>query len=432
MAMNMRSARVILVVAGLMAPLQAQPELPREVLLLARIRRQAGLDLTHIPSFTCLETIGRFSWDRSSAPWRRQDALQLDVAHIGAKELFAWPGSANFEDRPLAEIVGTGMVSSGEFTSFARDALLATDSVAHYGGEEELRGRRMARYDYDIAQAFSGLSVSGNGRRARVGEHGSFWADVESYELARLNVSAVEIPDGLGIESVGTEIEYQRVHMAQGDYLLPQRATTRMRRTAGGELRNEIEFTHCRQFAAESVLSFSDVTAAESGATPEHKEETRIPARVVIRIRLETPIASATAKVGDAVSAVVEANAVCKGAVVAPEGAVLAGRLRMLQKEAGRYVVGFEFTDLTWGDKHARFLARLESVDARYARLLMRSVHEEEITNPEGDSVKSTTIREAPVFSLPGVGTFFVPGSSFVLPRGMRMEWVTVELGHAK
>jgi hypothetical protein len=161
-------------------------------------------------------------------------------------------------------------------------------------------------------------------------------------------------------------------------------------------------------------------------------EEARIPAGLVVPIRLDTPIASARAKIGDAVAAVVDSDVARKGTVFVPRGALLTGRLRMLQKEAGRYVVGLEFTDLAFGDKHARFLATLSSVDARHARLRLQTVNRSDMRTMDGDGVTSTMVKTEVPLSLPGVGTFFVPGAAFELPRGMRMEWVTVELGPAK
>lgn len=423
---------MLLLAAAGAATAQGRIDLPPEVLLLARIRQQAQLDLAQLPSFTCLETIDRFSRDGKTADWRRQDALRVEVAYVGDKELFAWPGSTNFEERPLAQIVGTGMASSGEFTSFARMALLGAAAVTHFAGEEQLHGRRMARWDYDIAAAFSGLTLASGGEDVTVGQHGSFWADVETFELVRLAVSAVDIPGGLGIESVGTEIEYQRVHLGPAEYLLPQRAITRMQHSASGELRNDIEFTHCRQFSAESVVSFVDVEPQTPGAGTQKKVEVRIPAGLVIPVRLDTPIDSARAKVGDAVAAVVDANVMHKGALLAPRGALLSGRLRLLQKEPGRYVVGLEFTDLTFGNKHVRFLANLSSVDARYARLVIESVDRKEWRTSEMAGVTYTTVRTETPAALPGVGSFFVAGSGFQLPRGMRMEWTTVELGPAR
>ena len=413
---------------------QAQ-ELPRGILTLANVRRQAKLDLARVPSFTCLETIDRLSRKAASSEWRVRDALRVEVAHAGAKELYAWPGAPDFEERPLAELVDVGMVSTGEFTSFARDALIGSSAVLRYVGAEELRGRRMARFDYEIGAAFSGLIV-GNGRtRAQVAQRGSIWADEATFELALLAVNAVEIPESLGLELVGTEIEYQRVKIGPDDYLLPQRATSRMKYTGGEEFRNEIEFTHCRQFGAQSVVSFSDDAPGSSGAavTAARKpEEARIPAGLVIPVRLDTPLLSASAKIGDAVEALVESDVQRKGTVVVPAGARLTGRLRLMQRESGRFTVGLEFTGLAFGNKHARFLADLAKIDPRFARLVFESPATVggQSMDGAGTSYKATRIEKS--VSLPGVGTFFVPGAAFELPQGMRMEWVTVELHRAR
>lgn len=72
--------------------LAAQSDLPPEILLLSKIRHRAVADLSHMPNFTCLETIERatrrYAWNEFSV----QDVVQVEVAHVGSEELFSRPG----------------------------------------------------------------------------------------------------------------------------------------------------------------------------------------------------------------------------------------------------------------------------------------------------------------------------------------------------
>jgi hypothetical protein len=44
----------------------------------------------------------------------------VEIGQIGGKEFVAWPCTRKFEDKPATELMGSRMVSSGEFTLFTR------------------------------------------------------------------------------------------------------------------------------------------------------------------------------------------------------------------------------------------------------------------------------------------------------------------------
>src|SRR5260370_26735062 len=143
--------------------------LPTEILLLSRIKRQAKQDLARVPNFTCLETIERTSRTSESKPFGAVDVVLVEVAHVGDRELFAWPGAARFDSPDLSPMIGSGMVSNGEFVSHARSVFVGDFGVIRYVGIEEVRGRPAARYDYEISTAFSGYTVHNAGRASVVG-----------------------------------------------------------------------------------------------------------------------------------------------------------------------------------------------------------------------------------------------------------------------
>jgi hypothetical protein len=389
----------------------AQSSLPPEVLLLSRIRRHTKDDLSHLPNFTCLETIERSTRNSPMKPFDVKDVVQVEVAHVGERELFAWPGASNFENRPLAEMIGTGMTSNGEYSTHARSLFLGESAVIHYAGEEELGGHRAARYDYEISPMFAGYVVNTNGRRGSVGVRGAFWADNTTFDLLRLTVEGTDIPDQLGVRALLIEIEYGRLRIGPGDFLLPQSSSAWMGAVSGVESRNRIEFTHCRQYATESVLSFDEPPAAgvQPGPPGGQISEFTLPPGLIVSLRLEAPIHISSAKVGDSVTAVLSSDVKQNGRLLAPKGAIVSGRLRLLRKQpGGSHLVGLEFTDLAFENKHSRFLAKLVLVDSRFPRAMPRM--------------------ELPP-ELPGVGTFFAPIGVAQLPKGMLMEWKMVGFG---
>lgn len=391
-------------------PLCAQTDLAPEVLLLARIRHHAASDLSHLPNFTCLETIERSTRHSEAKPFSVRDVVEVEVAHVGGRELFAWPGESKFQNRALGDMIGNGMTSMGDYSSHANSVFLGT-AVIHYVGADELGGHRAARYDYEISPAFSGYTVSIGGSQGMLGSRGSFWADTTSFDLLRLTVEGTEIPEKLGIRAIHTEIDYGRLHVGSGNFLLPQSSVVEMDLASGTENRNRIEFTQCRQYTTESVLSFDESSAAAPppAALTRQVSEFVLPPGATLSLRLSNSMHIVNAKVGDLVSAALASDLKQSGRVVAPAGAVVSGRLRVLQKQpGGEHLVGIEFTSLAFEGKHAPFLARLLAVDARFPRSLAHM--------------------ELPP-DLPGVGIFFLPAGVTEIPKGMPMDWKVISLG---
>jgi hypothetical protein len=400
----------------------AQSDLPPEILLLSKIKRQARQDLKRIPNFTCLETIERTSRNSESKPFSPVDVILVEVAHAGDRELFAWPGASRFENPNLGNMVSSGLISNGEFVSHARSVFLGDYGVVRYGGLEEVRGRPAARYDYETSAAFSGYTVHNAGREAVVGVKGSFWADSTNFGLLRLTAIATNIPAEVGIRRVFTGVDYSRNRIGTGDYMLPQAATVETELDTGLEQRNRIEFTHCRQYSTESVLSFSDpdmeLARGPVSPMPGHIVETVLPPDLIVTVSLEAPIHLDRARIGEDISAVLDSDLRQKGPLIAPKGAVISGRVRLVQREKSGYTVGLEFTDLSFEKSHARFFAKLIHVDSRYAQ------HE---AAPEPGH--SSGIQLDLPMALPGVATFFVPNRITELPKGMLMQWKTMAVG---
>jgi len=65
------------------------------------------------------------------------------------------------------------------------------------------------------------------------------------------------------------------------------------RRADGWENRNQIAFTHCRQYGVQSAISFDDA----AGATSDAAKSVDLPVDLELTMRLETPIDSESAHV---------------------------------------------------------------------------------------------------------------------------------------
>src|SRR6185436_4457092 len=131
---------------------------------LPRIRAQMAEFLRGQPNYTCTETIER----TRQAPASRakvEDTLRLEVALVDSKEMFAWPGSKEFEDKEPTELVSSGMFGNGNFALYPRMLFGGGGPAFVYAGEADVNGRKTAQYNFRVAKLMSGYRLSVNRQR---------------------------------------------------------------------------------------------------------------------------------------------------------------------------------------------------------------------------------------------------------------------------
>lgn len=436
---------------ALAAPLCAQslsPELPPGVLLGARIRARVKQRFGRLPEYTCLETLDRFSGARKK-PDKQLDTVRLEVLFAGSQEFFDSPGGHNFKESNPAKFIVSGFIGDGMFASYLEDIFINGNGIFQYRGDDDLDGRRATRFDFRVPSLQGGTTVHVPGARATVGLAGTFWADPATYDLIRLRIDAVDIPPILQISQMTTTIEYAPARIGGGEILLPQSGDMLMLRESGELNYNRFDFTHCREYHAESAVSFDDgapaPTAALSKASraPESAEQS-LPAGLTVTIALTAPITERSA-VGDMVEGKVAGNVSARGGnILIADGTAVHGRIRQIERapEVGDYFsIGLEFTDIDAAPSPFRFFADFVSSDSipgleheivkrnstagpppampPPSQVLLPGWHPE--SAPAG--VTSEYHFQHP--ELPGVGFFFLNGPHFTLPAGFRMAWKT-------
>lgn len=411
--------------------------LPPEVLNLSRIRRLVTSSAAQVPDYACLQTVQRFTRRSPTQPFRPLDTVQLEVAIISNKEVYSWPGAETFEDLSPGAIVSAGTVSTGEFIQLLRAVFVGGTSTITWHGVETLHGRRALRYDWKLPLFGHQTHVSLQGGSGDVSQAGSFWADAESFELLRLESHADEIPPGLPLAEMVSRIDYGKMTIHGRDIWFPQSAELHLVKTDGMETRNLIEFSHCRQYGAQSELSFDDPAPASPAPAPVPLQRVVLPAGVVLDVRLEVEIDSAIARVGQPITARLGADAVHRGKTLLPSGAIIHGRIRRFERSselAPHFVVGLEFTSIESDSSRARFYGQLEGIQsiAGVSLTLRRSSQDKPIEFPTtagapGFRVHRSQSEVLSAREIPGVGTFFVAGERFKLPKGLRMTWRSSE-----
>jgi hypothetical protein len=418
----------LLLALGMLAfpSLLRQAELPRELLLLRNVKMKMKQHLTRVPNYTCLETMVRtrrapssliIAVPGKSVPFRRADVLRFEVAEIDGDELFAFPGNHDFRKMNLRELSPTGLMGNGAFSLLANEVFTANTPEYHFIGEENLDGQTAIRWDFRVSQLESGYQVTTNFGSAIVGFHGTFWANPQTFDVIRMKIAADDIPPSLRIDQSGQGVDYAMVRIGASSVLLPQSGEISMRQFNQWEERNQITFTHCREYGVETTLSFGEVD--DSVEPSEGTRGVELPSGLQLTIRLDTPIDSEKVQVGDAISGRVDEDAKLKGKIVVHKDALVSGRLRRLEQhlEGWPYVLArLEFTQIEFEGKSARFFAELEKI----------------IPLPGSEGIKRVATRDLPgVGGLPGVGTVSVVGNRMILRAGTRMIWKTLSYDQA-
>ncbi len=399
------------------ATLFGQSGLTPEVELLARIKDRMRDNLARLPNYTCLQTIERSVRRPPSRRFILSDALRLEVALVDGKEMYAWPGAQNFEDRDVLEMVGGGAFGTGDFGLHARAVFLGQAPRFTYVGEETLNGRRSYRYDYSVPQLHSGFTIRSLPNRAIVGYHGSFWAAAGTLDLLRLVVHADDIPPVLEVAAATDTLDYARVRIGESDFLLPSASELVMVATSGTESRNRTSFSACRQYTGESTLTFAEPPPeAPAGPVATPAAEIRLPADVSFQLALEAPIDSSKAAVGDPIRATLLSPIRHNKKVLVPKGAVFSGRLVRLERRTiplPGITVAMRFDLAEFAGGRALFRAHLDDVMG--------------MLGPPRAGMGNRRFLEVQPADQPGTGTFFVRSASVVLPRGLRTIWHTIE-----
>lgn len=418
-------------------PQAAAQDLPPEVLLLARVKRHMQEELDRLSNVSCLETVFR-EYQPINGRMKPLDTVQLEVLTDGRKELYASPGDRQFSENPPIAWAGSGVLGNGFFGLYLATVFRSPNISYAWRGYEQVAGRRLARWDYRLPLMWSGQTFVLQDGSGRVSLQGSFLADPESADVARLDVAAGDFPPTLPLSEARWSIEYAPSAVA-GDVvlLLPQTADFRMVELSGAASHNAFAFTQCHVFGAQSTLSFNapDAPAEPARFAASDVDDTLrpLPKGLAVRVKLRTRIRDGMA-VGALVAGEVSKNVTLGGKVVLPAGSPVRGRIRRLERYTADpnggpqpyFVVAIEYTEVAVEGIRYRF-------DASLSRIGTAAGVEETLSVPAGvdrgigsQNLGGIAGRETIHFSnLPGVATFFYTGARLNLAEGFETEWVT-------
>ena len=395
----------VLILLGLACPGRSD-EIPPHILNLARIEHLMTAELKRQFNYTCLETIDRYR-ALPGGKIKPFDRIRVLVALVEGKELYSWPGAKTFDDRKLDTMVTGGFLSDGEFSAMSHNIFMGRSAEIHFAGPETEGSRNLLRYDFHIPQMMSGWTVKSRGASGVVGAIGSFWVDAGTLDLVRLHFAAEDLPPFSQDKRIEETADYGRVRIGDADALLPLAVELESELFDGSRFRNRATFTGCRQYTAESKISFTDEDApANAPALPGSVDEGALPGGLSIPLRLDLPIDSQHAAVGDEIRAVVTKAVRFGDQVLLPRGALVKGVIRRLDRHSGNlpyFEVGLEFNEAEYGTHHAALFGKPDEMTP------FSGYHRTAIGYATGPPDKLS----------PGVGYFYVEGESIRIPKGL-------------
>jgi hypothetical protein len=335
------------------------------------------------------------------------------------RELHSWPGATRFDARDVDELIRDGPVSTGAFGGHLATLFGKPGVTIQYNGERLANGKTVFEYRYRVPLDASHFEIKAASAWHPVAYEGDFQIDPQSLELERLTIRTAELPSVAAFCQAATTLDYQRVHIGDSDVLLPRQSRLEILLKNGKEARNVTTFANCREYQAESEISFKAPVDTETTATRSTgRGRVALPIGLPVTLALAEPIDTATAAAGDPIDARVVKPVHRAGSTeeLIPAGAIVHGRIRRVERyllPTPYILVAMSFNRVDVQGVVSPFVARSEA-DAALARELGANL----------------AIRETGIWFW-GVGTFLFPTSKShtVMPAGFESKWFTLATG---
>jgi hypothetical protein len=312
-----------------------------------------------IPNYTCVETVTRDYREPIAALLPRscpvlleqrlhptpdllllpysKDRLRLDVAMSRKGEIFSWSGANRFEDREIDQVVRYGPMATGSFAGFLI-TVFETD-VRKFNFERTIQSARgpLLEYSFQVALPDSHYKMKFGTTWGYIAYSGSFQLAPETADLVQMAVVTSDLPLAAEACLTTTNLDFHRVEIGSGQFLLPKQVTQRFVYPNAAEAENTTYLANCREFRGESTITFSpgEPAAAAGGAARVSSDSSSLPGGVRFTMALTSAISSDAAAAGDAFTGkLAEAARDNVGKVVAPKGTLVEGRLLRVQSYA--------------------------------------------------------------------------------------------------
>lgn len=436
-AQGMR-AGILFAVAGVLCA-QAPPD-PTEVLAHAR----DGLTERgeRLPNYTCVQTVNRKYFRRPKQahpvpscteitdgegpayPMKLYltDRLRLDVKVSHGEEIGSWAGARQFDSKSIFELVGSGPFGTGALGTFLSDIFTGAGARFEFDGEKSVDGVTLYQYSFQVPVGASHYLVRAGRDWQPVAFDGLFRIEPHSCDLRHLLVRATKMPLEAESCEATTSVDYARVRMGMGDFLLPLRSKLQVIMTDNYETGTTTTYSGCREYHGEATIRFGDEPPAPAPAQPaEAAAPVTVPPDLSFSLVLAAPVDTDIAAAGDVVTEKVRKPVRDHHSkkVLIPAGTTVRGRIIRMRHW------------MHWMDSPSRFdiSIRLETWQAGGITLPLFAK-----PDPVQEAPPSSVFRQGLPVTLPPEGlpitvaTFIFPAfrGRYVVPSGFESNWITV------
>jgi hypothetical protein len=384
--------------------------------LLEQIRQRAIADLASVPNYVCVDSIERSLLIQGQSQVRRLDRLHLELAHIEGADRFSWLGNSTFQSRSPSAMIGYGASFGGDFADTRALIFKKSSTNISFSGRVTMDGRPALRYNYDAPRG--ALGVANGGQSGHTAARGSFWIDPETLDLLQIDIEGYAIPAELAVESISDRTTYWRVLIGQRIVLLARNSDFRLTYSDGIVRRNSSIFSNCREYAADSTLTFGSSPTPEP--PPPTKKDEHVQPGLELQLVLDETLDANQAAVGDPIRA-----HVLKGNGEIPRGARVNGRVNRIisfndqiplpGRPPGQVLIQIEFFKIEYRSTHSPFIARLIDLQSQPGK-----------PDPKIQSFGYLAGDAVVKYDPAGTASIYVPQESPVLGRDLIMQWVTV------
>jgi hypothetical protein len=396
--------------------------------LLEQIKQRAIEDLASVPNYVCVDSIERSLWIPAERQFRRLDRVHFEIAHVEGADRFSWIGDSTFQSKTPSSMVG-GAGFGGDFSENRALVFKSNATKIVYAGRGTIDGQPALHFDYD--HPGRALGVTSDNQSGWAAARGSFWIDAETLDLLQLNIEGYDIPSNLALQSISDDTRYRRVLIGKRIALLARSSDFHLTLMDGTGRRNASVFSNCREYTAESTLTFSPSPAVP--VPPPTVEHSQVPPGLQLQLVLDKTFDVNEAAVGEPILA-----DVLKGEGGIPRGAHVYGRVTRVTnfddqiplpapkhrpplpkhelwgRHTGEVLIQIEFSQIEYRRVRGPFLARLIDLESQPGK---RETDVRSFGYLDDDSVVT--------YDPLGTASIHVSKGNPVLGRDVIMLWVT-------
>ena len=335
----------------------AEPEVD-PVSLLSRVRSKVLDSAKTMPRYICRQTLERktFSPSKKSAPGCgflaepassgpsgdatlpmpgfsliSSDRARLDVIIAEGTELYSWPGGAKFETNNPDDLLGGGFAGNGDFASFIMTAFGSGRSTFEYLGR--CREASCVRYRFELPAAASRYVVKTPLEEVSLGYRGTVEVDPRSADLLAATVTPNDLPLHLREAcDLRTRMTYTRTPPSASEFLMPASVEKEYLASDGWYFQNRVQYTGCREYSAESTLTFGDTPPARQAGPVSSTAGAGPRAGAKLELRLATRLDSDVNSAGDSIEATLVRPVEGTNGRRIPAGTVVRGHLGQVEQ----------------------------------------------------------------------------------------------------